>query len=86
MSIHDARVLAEVLLADHRDVVGEYERRRRPANERSLGFTRGAVRFFRLRARAGFRAWLAGRLAVLVRQPWFASLLLRRAARSFLGD
>ena len=40
MSIADGRVLAELLLQGHPRLVTEYERRRRPANERSIGPTR----------------------------------------------
>ncbi len=42
MAVGDARVLAELLLANTPDVVSEYERRRRPANTRSLRPTRAA--------------------------------------------
>jgi monooxygenase len=40
MSIADAVVLAELLLRDEPNLVAEYERRRRPANERSMRPTR----------------------------------------------
>lgn len=43
MSVADARVLAELALGNHRDLLAEYERRRRPANARSLGPTRTAA-------------------------------------------
>jgi 2-polyprenyl-6-methoxyphenol hydroxylase-like FAD-dependent oxidoreductase len=42
MSIADAVVLAELLLRGEPNLIAEYERRRRPANERSLGPTRFA--------------------------------------------
>ncbi len=40
MSVADARVLAELALGNHSDLLAEYERRRRPANARSMGPTR----------------------------------------------
>jgi 2-polyprenyl-6-methoxyphenol hydroxylase-like FAD-dependent oxidoreductase len=43
MSVADARVLAEVALRNASDLLAEYERRRRPANERSMRFTRAAA-------------------------------------------
>ena len=42
MSIADAVVLAELLLSNAPDLVATYERRRRPANERSMTPTRAA--------------------------------------------
>ncbi len=36
-------VLAELALGNHRNLLAEYERRRRPANARSLGPTRTAA-------------------------------------------
>jgi 2-polyprenyl-6-methoxyphenol hydroxylase-like FAD-dependent oxidoreductase len=42
MSVADAVVLAELMLRGEPNLVAEYERRRRPANERSLGPTRFA--------------------------------------------
>ncbi|MGQ0835058.1 MAG: FAD-dependent oxidoreductase [Gammaproteobacteria bacterium] len=43
MSIADACVLAELALGNHRNLLGEYERRRRPANARSMSPTRTAA-------------------------------------------
>ena len=42
MSVADAVVLAELFLRGEPNLIAEYERRRRPANERSLGPTRFA--------------------------------------------
>lgn len=42
MSIADAVVLAELILSNTPDLVATYERRRRPANERSMSPTRAA--------------------------------------------
>ena len=44
MSVADAIVLAELLLNGEPNLVAEYERRRRPASERSLTPTRFAHR------------------------------------------
>ena len=43
MSIADARALAEIAVTNPSQLLGEYELRRRKANERSLRFTRGAA-------------------------------------------
>ncbi len=43
MSVADACALAEIALGNHPHPLAEYERRRRPANQRSLGFTRVAA-------------------------------------------
>jgi 2-polyprenyl-6-methoxyphenol hydroxylase-like FAD-dependent oxidoreductase len=40
MSVADACVLAELALGNHRNLLAEYERRRRPANARSISPTR----------------------------------------------
>lgn len=40
MSVADARTLADILRSDRPDALEEYERRRRPANARSMRFTR----------------------------------------------
>jgi 2-polyprenyl-6-methoxyphenol hydroxylase-like FAD-dependent oxidoreductase len=48
MSVADAVALAEALLRGAGDPLAEYERRRRPANERSLAVTRRVARFLSL--------------------------------------
>jgi 2-polyprenyl-6-methoxyphenol hydroxylase-like FAD-dependent oxidoreductase len=48
LAIADARVLAEVALTDETRLVSEYERRRRPANQRSMSLSRTASRVFSL--------------------------------------
>jgi len=84
MSVQDARVLAEELLSGRPDPVEEYERRRRPANERSIAITRrvsdavdgkGLVRVARRFAR-----WLP-KLANL---PLIQQQFLREASRAFV--
>jgi 2-polyprenyl-6-methoxyphenol hydroxylase-like FAD-dependent oxidoreductase len=84
MSIADGRVIAELALAGERDLVTIYERRRRPANRRSLRFTRAAAFAF------GLPEWLFfSRLSLwLVRQmgrrPELIARLVRMASRAFL--
>jgi 6-methylpretetramide 4-monooxygenase len=48
MSVADACVLAEIALSNQPRLLEEYERRRRPANERSMSPTRGAAFIFGL--------------------------------------
>ena len=48
MSVADACVLAQLALAGETNLVEEFERQRRPANERSLGFSKWATRFWSL--------------------------------------
>jgi len=48
MAVADAAVFAELALAGAPDLAAEYERRRRPANARSLRFTRQASRILNL--------------------------------------
>ena len=50
MSVADARVLAEVFLSGKKKVIEEYEKRRRPANERSVSFTRRGAQLLNLPA------------------------------------
>ena len=44
MAVADASALADVILSGSKNIVADYERRRRPANERSINFTRDAAR------------------------------------------
>jgi 2-polyprenyl-6-methoxyphenol hydroxylase-like FAD-dependent oxidoreductase len=83
MSIADARVLAELALGNHRDLLAEYERRRRPANARSLGPTRAAASILSL------PRWLSPTsvpLAIMrsaARSPWLVRRFLRSASTMF---
>jgi len=43
MSVADARVVAELALGNRSNLLAEYERRRRPANARSISATRAAA-------------------------------------------
>lgn len=84
MSVADARVLAELILASEKDVLNNYERRRRPANRRSLRFTRAAA--FVL----GLPEWLLfSRLSLSLvkyagRRPALIADFIRMAATAFL--
>jgi 2-polyprenyl-6-methoxyphenol hydroxylase-like FAD-dependent oxidoreductase len=92
-AIGDALALAEVADAALRDGdlsaarLSAYERRRRPANARSLRFTRRAVAFVRLGRTLPGGPWL---LTTLVRQlgrdPARKRALLRQVATAFLED
>ena len=80
----DGRVIAELALANERDLLAAYERRRRPANRRSLRFTRAAAFAFGLPEwllLSSFSSWLV-RLAV--RNPERIARFLRMASQAFL--
>jgi 2-polyprenyl-6-methoxyphenol hydroxylase-like FAD-dependent oxidoreductase len=82
MAIADARVLAPLLASDPAGALREYERVRRPANERSISISRDAGRV------VAMPGWLAGitfqfaRLAL--RSKWPLKRLFRFASQSFL--
>ena len=84
MSVHDARVLAELFLSGQADPVAEYERRRRPANERSIAITRRAAEAVEgkglIRVARRFSRWLP-KLANL---PIIQQQLLKEASRAFV--
>lgn len=85
MSVADAAALADALLDDELDALAAYERRRRPANERSLEITRAAARG--LEMPAVLRA-VAGRLLPFVLErvsarPILAGRLLAILAGTF---
>jgi 2-polyprenyl-6-methoxyphenol hydroxylase-like FAD-dependent oxidoreductase len=82
-SIADGRAIAELVLAGERDLVAAYERRRRPANRRSLYFTQAAAFALGLPQGLVFNrltAW-AVRCAA---QPWLIARLLRIVSQAFL--
>jgi 2-polyprenyl-6-methoxyphenol hydroxylase-like FAD-dependent oxidoreductase len=82
-SIADGRAIAELVLAGERDLVAVYERRRRPANRRSLYFTQAAAFALGLPQGLVFNrltAW-AVRCAA---QPWLIARLLRIVSQAFL--
>ena len=79
MSVADACVLAELALRNEPNVLAEYERRRRPANKRSIGPTRVAVSVWAL------PEWCSPASLFLSMVRWVGRhpSLLRRAIRSF---
>ncbi len=84
MSIADAGVLAELLLGNAPDLVAEYERRRRPANERSMTPTRVGEHVL------GVPDWLVPTAAIqdmlrlLSRHPAMFRRLLQNVATLFV--
>jgi 2-polyprenyl-6-methoxyphenol hydroxylase-like FAD-dependent oxidoreductase len=84
MSVADARVLAELALRDEPNLISEYECRRRPANERSMRFTRAGALLF------GLPRWLLpvapvfGLVRRLSRHPSFFARRLRFVSTAFL--
>lgn len=85
MSIADGRAIAELALAGEPKLRAAYERIRRPANHRSLRFTRGAAFVFNL------PEWLLPTAALfwLVRQvgsrPTLLARFVRTAATAFVS-
>jgi 2-polyprenyl-6-methoxyphenol hydroxylase-like FAD-dependent oxidoreductase len=79
MSVADACVLAELVLRKEPNLLAEYERRRRPANERSMGPTRVAARI------TGLPEWVSPSTIFLSMVRWVGRhpSLMRRAIRSF---
>ncbi|HEX5102643.1 MAG TPA: FAD-dependent monooxygenase [Pirellulaceae bacterium] len=84
-SIADGRAIAELALAGERDLLTAYERRRRPANRRSLRFTSGASRLFNLPHRLAFNRFTAGIARQVGRQPQLVARLVRMVSRAFVG-
>lgn len=86
MSIADGQAIAELALAKHPDLGNEYERRRRPANERSLGVTRRAAWLQELPAWSrplplffALAGWIGRHPALLRRAVRFASTAFKSA-------
>ncbi len=84
MSVHDARVLAELFLSNHTGPVEEYERRRRPANERSISITRRVSDAVEGKGIARVARRFARWLPRLVNLPIVQQRLLREASRAFV--
>lgn len=78
MSVADACVLAGIALRNHPNLLEEYERRRRPANERSMRPTRGAALIL------GLPEWCSPASAFFSVVRWVGRhpALLRRFIRS----
>jgi len=79
MSVADACVLAELALRNEPNLLAEYERRRRPANKRSIGPTRVAVSVWSI------PEWCSPAYLFLSMVRWVGRhpSLMRRAIRSF---
>jgi len=85
MSVADGRAIAELVLAGERNLLAAYERIRRPANRRSMRFTRAASFAFGLTDRLFPNAalfWLAWQVA---RRPWLATRGLHAVSTAFLS-
>ena len=79
MSVADACVLAELALRNEPNLLAEYERRRRPANKRSIGPTRVAVSVWSLPEWCSPASFFLSMVRWVGRHP----SLMRRAIRSF---
>jgi 2-polyprenyl-6-methoxyphenol hydroxylase-like FAD-dependent oxidoreductase len=93
MAVADAAALAEVLLArlDRADLgaaaLAPYERARRPANERSIAFSRRASRIIVAARRFPVLLGLLGPVARgVARSTGAKDRMLRALATSFVGD
>jgi 2-polyprenyl-6-methoxyphenol hydroxylase-like FAD-dependent oxidoreductase len=84
MSVADARAVAELALAGEQDLTSAYERRRRPANRRSLRFTRGAVFAFGLPETLLFNRLTGWLLSQVGARPPIAARFIRTLATAFL--
>jgi 2-polyprenyl-6-methoxyphenol hydroxylase-like FAD-dependent oxidoreductase len=82
-SVADGRAIAELILAGERNLLAAYQRRRRPANRRSLLFTRGAAAFLGLPEWLAFNRLTLGMLRVISR-PALAARGLKMVSRAFL--
>jgi len=84
MSVADAPVLAELALGNHGDLLAEYERRRRPANARSISLTRTMALALSLPQRLlPFTAFLSIMRLVAARYPSLVRRFLRSASTMF---
>ncbi len=80
MSVADACALAEILLSNHPRPLLDYERRRRPANARSLLFTRFAATVFAL---PNWCLRLMPGPRLVMSRPWLVRRFLQNAATAF---
>jgi len=85
MSVADACVLAEIALSGKENLLREYERKRRPANERSMRFTRVAARVMGLPewCLPVSIFWVA--ILMAARYPSLMHRFLRSASTAFMG-
>jgi 2-polyprenyl-6-methoxyphenol hydroxylase-like FAD-dependent oxidoreductase len=82
MSVADAAALADVVLGRHNDPLDEYQRRRRPANERSMRFTRLAAAALSVPASV-LRPIATFGVSLFRHWPQLFGLILRSAATAF---
>jgi 2-polyprenyl-6-methoxyphenol hydroxylase-like FAD-dependent oxidoreductase len=90
MSIADGRAIAELVLrgvgrGNEGDLLEAYEQIRRPANRRSLRFTRGAAFVLGLPdwlLPASLLFWLVGQFG---RRQWLLARFIRAASRAFVA-
>jgi 2-polyprenyl-6-methoxyphenol hydroxylase-like FAD-dependent oxidoreductase len=83
-SIADGRAIAELMLAGEKNLVSAYRRRRRPANDRSLKFTRGASAMFNLPHALAFNAITMSLLRQMLRRPAIVARGVRLVSRAFV--
>ena len=83
MSVADACVLAELALRGSRDLLVEYERRRRPANGRSMIPTRTAALLLSLPQWLPPSSVFVPAVRSLARSPSLLRYLLRSASTLF---
>jgi 2-polyprenyl-6-methoxyphenol hydroxylase-like FAD-dependent oxidoreductase len=83
MSVADASVLAELALAKHRNLLAEYERRRRPANARSLRPTSTAASILSLPQWLSPFSVLLAIVRSAARSPWLVRQFLRSSSTMF---
>jgi 2-polyprenyl-6-methoxyphenol hydroxylase-like FAD-dependent oxidoreductase len=83
-SIADGRAIAELMLAGEKNLASAYRRRRRPANDRSLRFTRGAAAMFNLPHSVAFNTLTMGFLRLLLSRPALVARGIRLVSRAFV--
>jgi len=83
MSVADAAALADLALGGDANLVRDYEGRRRPANDRSLRFTRIAARSFTAPRWLGLGLVLPSVLGVLGGRKTFQKRFLRLLSTTF---
>jgi 2-polyprenyl-6-methoxyphenol hydroxylase-like FAD-dependent oxidoreductase len=84
-SIADGRAIAELILAGERNLQAAYEHRRRPANRRSLRFTRLASFVFGLPESLVFSRLSASLLRGAARRPSLIARGLKIVSTAFVG-
>ena len=81
-SVADGRAIAELMLAGERNLQAAYQRRRRPANDRSVRITRGASAVFNLPHRLAFNGLAMGLLRQMLRHPAVVARGVRVVSRA----